>query len=62
MLKQCKIEYSLHHPAVMTFMLDNQEHQFSSHAEVRQFLKGQGTMEGTADEGRQMLLNLGEGG
>lgn len=50
MLQQRKIEYSLHYPAVMTFTFNGHRHQFSSPAEVKQFLSGLGVPEESADE------------
>uniref|UniRef100_A0A3P9B155 L1 transposable element RRM domain-containing protein n=1 Tax=Maylandia zebra TaxID=106582 RepID=A0A3P9B155_9CICH len=40
LLQQYKIGYSLRFPAVMTFSVDNQYHQFSNPAEAKQFLSG----------------------
>lgn len=40
LLQQCNIGYSLRFPAVMTFSVDNQYHQFSNPAEAKQFLSG----------------------
>ena len=50
-LQQCKIDYSLRFPAVMTFTLDNQRHRFTSPAEVKSFFSGREATESPAEDG-----------
>lgn len=58
-----KIEYSLRYPAIMTFTLDKQRHQFPSPAAVKRFLSSREVPEGPAeDDGGQGPFSMGENG
>ena len=49
LLKQRKILYTLRFPAVMTFSANNTQHEFSSPAEAKRFIRGLSTNEVEAD-------------
>lgn len=58
LLQQRNIDYAIRFPAVMTFSMDNQRHQFSNPAEAKRFLSGLESTNDLAADGGDEVSNI----